>query len=354
MMWRPSLLAATYDPQESEGRTRRVDPMKLGLVGCGQVASLFHIPAIKEIPQVNIRAVTDIDRDQVERFGRKHGIARRYTDYRSMFAECDIESVLVCTPPRTHLQIVLDAIERGLHVLCEKPFVASLSELDPIMKSNNGDLVVFPAHNYVFTPSLKLMEQLVKKGDLGSMVAVEAHLAVGFGTWRSKTDYRTEDPAGVIPDLLYHVIYVACRLCGPLATVSRVTAHRDRNGVINEVYVEGRFKNGASAKLSASWKTLLPHFRVSLQFPSSRVQTDLIWHPYTILTKGIDEKTLPKPLEGRLAELRTLMSMAHPSFRLLHRNFFDSVTAKSKPEVTVHNARETLEAIRVIVCEAGI
>jgi len=328
--------------------------MKLGLIGCGQVASLFHIPAIREVPQVKIKAITDIDGDQVERFGRKHGIEKRYTDYRSMFAECDIESVLVCTPPQTHSQIVLDAIDRGLHILCEKPFVTSLSELDPIVRSNDRDLVVFPAHNYVFTPSLKLVEYLMKNGDLGDLIMAEAHLAIGFNTWRSKTDYRTQDPYGVIPDLLYHVIYVVSRLCGPLASISEVKAQRSNNHVVSEVCVDGRLKNNISAKLSASWKTLLPHFRISLYFSSSEIETDLIWHPYRIFAAGVEEKLLPKPLSGRLAELRALVSVAHPSFRLLHQNFFDSVTTKSAPEVTIHNAKETLETIQAIVDMAGI
>ena len=327
--------------------------MNLGLIGCGQVASLFHVPAIREVPQVKIEAITDVDGDQVERFGRRHGIEKRYTNYLSMFAECDIDSVLVCTPPQTHSQIILDAIDRGLHVLCEKPFVTSTSELDSIAKSINKDLVVFPAHNYVFTPSLRLMEDLMRSGNLSGLIGTEAHLAVGFNTWRSKTDYRTQDPAGVIPDLLYHVVYVISRLCGPLASLSEVEAERGANDVVSRVRVEGEFKN-TTTKLSATWRTMLPHFRITLHFLSSEIGTDLIWHPYSILAKGIEKELLPRPLRGRLAEIRSLISVSHPSFRLLHQNFLDSVTMKSRPEVTIHHAEETLRTIQAIADMAGI
>jgi len=328
--------------------------MNLGLIGCGQVASFFHIPAIREVPQVSIEAITDVNRDQVERFGRRHGIEKRYTNYHSMFAECNIDSVLVCTPPRTHSQIVLDAIDRGLHILCEKPFVSSVSELDPIVRSANEGLVVFPAHNYVFTPSLRLMEDLMKSDDLGDLIEAEAHLAVGFNTWRSKTDYRTQDPAGVIPDLLYHVIYVVSRLCGPLESFSKVEAEKGNNHVVSRVRVEGKLKNAASARLSASWRTLLPHFKIRLCFSSSEIGTDLIWHPYVIFANGARRELLPKPLGGRLAEARVLVSKTHPSFRLLHQNFLDSVTAKSRPEVTIRHAEETIQTIQEIADMAGI
>jgi len=328
--------------------------MNLGLIGCGQVASFFHIPAIRGVPEVNIEAISDVDGDQVERFGRKHGIKKRYTNYHSMFAECDIDSVLVCTPPRTHSQIVLDAIDRGLHILCEKPFVSSVSELDSIARSVDEGLVVFPAHNYVFTPSLRLMEDLMNSDRLGSLIEAEAHLAVGFNTWRSKTDYRTQDPAGVIPDLLYHVIYVVSRLCGPLEDLSRVEAEKGNNHVVSRVRVEGKLRNASSARLSASWRTLLPHFKIRLYFSSSEIGTDLIWHPYVIFANGARREHLPKPLGGRLAEVRTLVSKTHPSFRLLHQNFLDSVTAKSRPEVTISHAEETLQMIQEIVDMAGI
>ena len=328
--------------------------MKLGLIGCGQVASFFHVPAIRKVPRVRIEAITDVDEDQVERFGRKHGIAKRYTNYHSMITECDIDSVLICTPPQTHSQIILDTIDQGLHILCEKPFVTSISELDLITKSVDKDLVVFPAHNYVFTPSLRLIEDLVRKCDLGDLISAEAHLAVGFDTWRSKTDYRTQDPAGVIPDLLYHVIYVACRLCGPLTNLSDVKAERGNNNVVSRVRVDGEFKKAASAKLSASWKALLPRFKISLRFSSSEIGTDLIWHPYMMFAKGVEKGLLSKPLGGRLAEARTLMFELHPSFSLLHENFCDSVTMKSRPEVTIHHAEETLHTIQAVVDMAGI
>jgi len=328
--------------------------MNLGLIGCGQVAGLFHVPAIREVPEVSIDAIADVNRDQVERFGRRHGIEKRYTNYHSMLAECDIDSVLVCTPPQTHSQIVLDAIDWGLHILCEKPFVSSVSELDPIVRSVDEGLVVFPAHNYVFTPSLRLMEDLMKSGDLGDLIKAEAHLAVGFNTWRSKTDYRMQDPAGVIPDLLYHVIYVIGRLCGPLASLSKVEAEKGNNHVVSRVRVEGEFKNAALANLSASWETLLPHFKITLHFSSSEIGTDLIWHPYMMFAERVKKELLPKPLGGRLAEARILMSKMHPSFRLLHENFLDSVTAKSRPEVTIRHAEETLQMIQAIADMAGI
>jgi len=328
--------------------------MNLGLIGCGQVASFFHVPAIRRVPEVRIEAIADIDREQVEQFRRKYGIEKRYTNYHSMFAECNIDSVLICTPPQSHAQIILDSINRGLHIICEKPFVSSTSELDLIVESLDKDLIVFPAHNYVFTPSLRLVENLMKNNDLGDLTRIEAHLAVGFNTWRPKTDYRTQDPAGVIPDLLYHVVYVVSRLCGPVANLSNVKTERENNHVVSRVRVEGRLKNGASAELSASWKALLPHFKIALYYSSSAIESDLIWHPYSIFAKGVEKELLPRSMRRRLAEVQLLISGMHPSFRLLHQNFLDSVMSKSRPEVTIDHAKETLQSIQAITEMAGI
>jgi len=327
--------------------------MKLGLIGCGQVANLFHIPAMKGIPGMQVEAIADIDKNRVERFGRKHQIGRRYADHRSMFNDCDIDSVLVCTPPRTHAQIVLDSIDRRLHVLCEKPFTSSLSEMDAILKYVNKNLVLFPVHNYVFTPSLWLIEHLVRNRNLGGLEELKAHMSVGFNTWRSVTDYRTLDPAGVITDLLYHVVYVTQRLCGKTTEFSRVETGKRNRHAVADVSVEGWLENGARLRMSASWTALLPHFKILLRYPRSSVETDLIWHPYKIFTKGIERNQLPRPLKGRYAELRSLISVAHPSFRFLHQDFRNSVMSRSAPQVTVQDARETLQAIETITRMAG-
>lgn len=328
--------------------------MDLGLIGCGHAASFFHVPAIRQVPEVRIEAIADVNREQVERFRRRHGIEKRYTDHHSMLDECDIDSVLICTPPQTHAQIILDSIDRRLHVICEKPFVSSLSEIDLVARSVSKDLVVIPVHNYVFTPSLRLMENLISNGGLGDLIRAEARLAVGFNTWRSKTDYRTRDSAGVIPDLLYHVIYVVNRLCGSLVKLRDVEAERGHNHVVNKVHIEGELKNGVTTELSASWKAMFPHFKISLHYSPAVIETDLIWHPYNVFARGIEREHLQISFRGRLAEAREIISRRHPSFRLLYHNFVESVTSKSKPEVTIQHAKETLQTIRAVVEMAGV
>jgi len=327
--------------------------MNLGVIGCGQVASLFHAPAMREIPGIRIQAISDVNEDRVESFGRKHRVERRYTDYHSMLSGGDIDSVLICTPPRTHAQIILDSIDHGMHVLCEKPFVCTTSEMDLVEKSISNNLTVFPAHNYIFTPSLRLAEDLTKKGNLGHLTEVNAHLAVGFNTWRPVTDYRVQDPGGVITDLLYHVVYVVQRLCGPIAAFGNIEVERKGNHVVDKVYLEGRLENDAHAELSASWRTLLPRFKIMLRYSEALIETDLIWHPYRVFAKAIGDECLPKPNGGRYDEIRSLVSMAHPSFRFMHQDFLSSVASKSTPRVTVDHARETILAIERIVEQAG-
>jgi predicted dehydrogenase len=327
--------------------------MKLGLIGCGKVADFFHVPAIRTTSGVRIEAIADIDKDRVERFGRKHGIEKRYLDYHPMLDECDMDSVLVCTPPRTHAQIILDSVDRRLNVLCEKPFVSTVSELDTIVKSVDKNLTVFPVHNYLFTPSLWLAEHLMKNRDLGKLEEMNADLAVGFNTWRSATDYRTRDPAGVITDLLYHVIYVAHRLCGPITELANVETKKNNDHVAKSVLVEGKSRDGAHLRLSASWTALLPHFRILLRHSRSSIDMDLIWHPYRISVQGVKKENQPKPLKGRFTEIKSLMSMSHPSFRFLHQDFRNCVVSKSTPQVTIDQAKETLQTIQRITEKAG-
>jgi predicted dehydrogenase len=194
----------------------------------------------------------------------------------------------------------------------------------------------------------------MKNRNLGELEEIKAQLAVGFSTWRSATDYRIQDPAGVISDLLYHVIYVTQRLCGPVMELRTVEIQKNRNHVASQVRVQGQLRDDIGFELSATWKVTLPHFKILLRHSASTIEMDLIWHPYHIFVKGVDRKHLPKPLKGRFAEIRSLVSMSHPSFRFLHQDFHNSVTSGSAPQVTVHEAEETVQTIQRITEAARI
>jgi predicted dehydrogenase len=96
--------------------------VRIGLVGCGFVSEL-HMYAYKRVYGVDaeVRAVASRG-DQVVEFAKKHHIGTTYRDFHEMIADQEIDAVDICTPPNLHAAMIVQAMQAGKHVICEKPF----------------------------------------------------------------------------------------------------------------------------------------------------------------------------------------------------------------------------------------
>ena len=91
------------------------------------------------------------------------GVGHACEDYHELLARSDVEAVAINTPPRFHEEMTLEALKAGKHVLCEKPLAQTVEGCERIKKAK-GNLIVLPAHNYVYTPALYRMEEIDKAG----------------------------------------------------------------------------------------------------------------------------------------------------------------------------------------------
>jgi len=96
--------------------------VKVGLVGCGFVAEL-HMYAYKRVygVEAEVSAVAARGAHVVD-FAKKHHIAKTYRDFRELIADPDLDVIDICTPPMLHASMIVDAMQAGKHVICEKPF----------------------------------------------------------------------------------------------------------------------------------------------------------------------------------------------------------------------------------------
>src|SRR5260221_10272015 len=96
--------------------------VRVGLVGCGFVAEL-HMYAYRRVYGVDAQVVAVAARgDHVVDFASKHQIRTTYRDFASLLADKDIDVVDICTPPNLHAAMIIEAMQAGKHVICEKPF----------------------------------------------------------------------------------------------------------------------------------------------------------------------------------------------------------------------------------------
>jgi predicted dehydrogenase len=96
--------------------------VRVGLVGCGFVADL-HMYAYKRVYGLDAEVKAVAARgDQVVDFAKKHRIATTYRSYQDLIADQEIDVIDICTPPMLHATMIVNAVQAGKHVICEKPF----------------------------------------------------------------------------------------------------------------------------------------------------------------------------------------------------------------------------------------
>jgi predicted dehydrogenase len=110
--------------------------LRVGIVGCGQVAQILHLPSLAFLAeQFAVTALCDVSDHVVQAVGDQWRVRQRYHDYHDLVRQADVDAVLVANPDAYHAEVALAAIAAGKHVLIEKPMCATLREADEISQA---------------------------------------------------------------------------------------------------------------------------------------------------------------------------------------------------------------------------
>ena len=203
------------------------------VIGLGNVALHGHAPAWRPRGDVEIVAVTDARPERRAACGAPLPGARWYDSVDALLDDGRLDFVDICTPPSSHASLIHGALQRGLHVLCEKPLVHSMEELAWVTAlAEKSHRVLHTVHNWHHAPIVRRTAELLREGAVGAVRRVVWHTRrmrpaaaadeIG-GNWRV-------DPAvaggGVLMDHGWHVFYVLSRWIGAVPTA--VSARLDR------------------------------------------------------------------------------------------------------------------------------
>lgn len=144
--------------------------MRAGIIGIGFIGQA-HIEALRRLGNVEVVALADQDgaKEKAERLF----VPKGYEDYKEMLHKENLDAVHICTPNFLHYEMAKEAMERGIHVVLEKPFTVSLEEARALAKmAKDKNLVTCVNHTLRMFPQVKEMKALVEKGDVGDIFAV--------------------------------------------------------------------------------------------------------------------------------------------------------------------------------------
>ncbi len=227
--------------------------IKFGLVGAGAIAKAY-VQAFRNSEYSELVAIADVVPQAASALAQEANCSS-YDSYQAMVTASELDAVIICTPPSTHLDIALALMAKGIHVLCEKPLsIDSLSARKMLQGSQQQGVLLTMASKFRYVEDVIKAKSLVDSGAIGEIVLFE-------NAFTSRVDMSSRwnsDPkisgGGVLIDNGTHSVDITRYFLGALAEVQVVEGKR-----IQELTVEDTVKifvknnSGVMGNIDLSW-----------------------------------------------------------------------------------------------------
>jgi predicted dehydrogenase len=205
--------------------------VKVGVVGCGVVATAYYLPCLMDMDSVELVAVCDRYETRTRASARLFGACQEYLDYAEMLAHADIEAVFILTAPGSHVPFTLQAVQAGKHVLLQKPMATDMSGARAIasaVRAAGVKALIEPSANSPLDPDIAGLRALVRQGVLGQVMWFSLVLtgptsygpALGSNPYGQEAFY-TQDSGG----FLFDFPYAPTQIVGVLGACQSVMAN---------------------------------------------------------------------------------------------------------------------------------
>lgn len=333
--------------------------LRCALVGYGFIAGKGHAPVYAErsVSAKDFEIVAIVDSNEARRAAaaRDFPEARIYSDHTEMLqAEAGrIDFVDITTPPYAHAAIAHAALDRGLHVLCEKPIAVSSEEAVALAEhARVAKRVFFPCHNYKHAPVIKTVRSLLESGSIGRVHLVTLQTfrtthARGVSEW--KPNWRRErrySGGGIAMDHGSHTLYLAFEWLGSHpVSVSAKASNLSEFDTEDNFSATLTFPNGiATAQLTWTAGARKVMYTLHGEYGAITVDDDQV----QLLVR--DDLVASRPDLARRAGIQSVPSHWMDAS---HKEWFGSLLDKFKLAIASNDyvgadARDAIECIKVI------
>jgi len=326
--------------------------MKFAIVGCGAVASRYHLPTLKKLGNVEVLAVVDMRRAVAKKTARKFGIKRYYSDIDSVLRNNNIDTVVIATPTPTHAELAIKVANAGKNVIVEKPLASSLSKGLAIKRAvEDNDVKLTVVQNYRYVPSIRKAREIVLKGFLGNITSVYGVAHTPWPNQWTRGTWLYREP-GVLLDFSPHVVDAILWIINSkpkrvYAVGGDFTGHC---GFINYAQASVLFENGIIGTIDLSWLTGTFRFLISLAGTSGRLEVNprynTLFRIHGIPTPVDDirffverVKVIKDVITGRFFTMPRIL------YELFYTDFINAVDKNGRMPVTITEALTTLAVL---------
>ena len=242
--------------------------IKVGIIGCGKIAQVRHIPEYAANPNAEVYGFYDINLARAEELAKKYG-GKAYASYEELLADPEIEAVSVCAANHVHAEISIAALKAGKHVLCEKPMAVTLEECEAMVAAaeESGKYLMIGQNQRLAKAHAKAKE-LIAQGAIGKVLTFRTIFGHGGPeTWSIDPGSnvwffdKSKAAMGAMADLGIHKTDMIQYVLGSkivktqavLTTLDKKDATGSLIGVDDNAICIYQMENGVIGTMTASW-----------------------------------------------------------------------------------------------------
>ena len=339
--------------------------LRVGVIGCGWVSQNRHIPSYKLNPKCQIVAVADRRKDIANKVSTGFKIPKAYDDIDLFFEKEELDLVSVCTPPWSHSEYSLKSIERGWHVITEKPMAMNIDEADKmIVMAHEKNRKLSVCHNFLFSNTVQAADLMIKNGEVGKIRNV---IAIQLGSPnRRLPDWYNKLPGGLFYDESSHILYLMDHFIPDFKVISATATLGDPNlpQQVSQIHADVTTKE-ASGSMTMIFNSPLSEWQI-LIIGSKKVLCLDIFRDI-LITLGSDKGHTPYDvLKTSLSAInQELKGVVHSGIGLyrgkllfghdkLINGFVDSIVKDREPPVTTEEGRNIVRLQHEIIKQCRI
>jgi predicted dehydrogenase len=203
-----------------------MDQVRIGIIGTSAWTDVFYLPILSRYEKADLAAICGRNQEQAGKLAGKYNIPHTYSDYRQMIDEAKLDALVVAAPDDLHYEMVMAALDAGLHVICEKPLANNADHARQMLdKAESVRIKHMVNYTWRWLPQIRYIKHLLDESYLGRIY--QANFRFSFG-WRDQREYHWEHDAdrsnGVVATLGVHMIDMARWLLGDITSVSAALA----------------------------------------------------------------------------------------------------------------------------------
>ncbi|MGQ1891230.1 Gfo/Idh/MocA family protein [Thermophagus sp. OGC60D27] len=322
--------------------------IKWGIIGCGNVTEFKSGPAFNKVEASQLVAVMRRDQNLAMDYARRHNVPKWYSDADALINDSDVDAVYVATPPSSHAEYAIKAMEAGKPVYVEKPMAATYQQcLEMNDVSRRTGVPLFVAYYRRTLPGFNKVKTLIQDGTIGTPLVVNVMLirpprpeetSVKDQAWRVQPEIAG---GGIFYDLASHQLDFLDYLFGPITKVSGIAKNFGGYYKAEDTLVAHmEFENGVLG--SGTWSFVSDNSStrdvMEIIGTKGRIEFSAFGHEPVLLFNGHNFLEFP------------YINPENIQFNLI-RNVVESIRGNEECVSTGETAARTNQVMEKIVCQ---